>query len=1685
VNAKKTLVGCLFLCLGLAARSDAQTVTLQAVADASLRQGSANQNRGGDPTLQLAGDGRVLLRFDQAAIAAAVGSGRLVSASLELFVHSASGSWGSGGRPIEAHRATADWTEAGVTWNCAVDTNPANGKPDCATRWDGGTFDDDASDSILETSADHVWLPFDVTADVATFLTGTPNQGWLIVKADDDQSGKADYGSREGIAAERPRLVLLVESAAHDSVPPSLAITSPDQPILVNQPAPTVVVEYADGGSGVDLATLQVLVDGQDITASCATGPQSATCHAPTLAAGSHAVQARLKDRAGNAAQASAAFQLLLGPGPHLVTFQTVGDTYIRKGDANKNFGAEPILRLRQSGQNRALVQFDSQSLATALTGATVVSASLELHIKKNGRNWGKTGRTIDAHRLTTAWTETGATWNCANDANPTNGSPDCAAQWAGGGFAATPTASVLHTRDLAGWVRYDVTADVAAFTRGTADFGWLLKKTEENKSGLVEYDSRQGTTGNAPRLVVVFTTPSGGGDTTLPTVAITAPAEGSFVASPTPTVVATYSDTGSGVDPASVRLVVDGVDRTAQAQVTVSGLTFTPAAPLAEGAHTSQVTVKDRAGNAAQATRGFTTDTVAPVVGLTLPAYAKALPLVVNGTVSDTDPAVQVVVNGAPATVTGSTFQAALVLLEGANPVSVIAMDRAGHQGTASGSVILDQRPPALRLETPSPNQVFNRPAARVAGTVSDENGIATLQVNGVAVSPAADGGFETSVPLSEGAQTITVAATDVAGNRRALDVAVTRLTLPEVTITAPADLGTLAATTVMVRGAVSSPGLAVAVNGLRATVSGTDFSVEIPLVEGGNIITAVATAADGRSGSATINVVRDLTPPHLSIDQPRAGASVRAAAVTVAGLVNDIVAGTVNAPQAQVKVNGRPARVANRSFLVEGVPLQAGDNTLTAEAVDASGNVAQVSIVVRRETGASARLVAVSGDGQQGVIGMALPAPLVAVAQDTAGLPAVGTTVVFEVRGNDGSLDGGRRRLAVVTDSAGRAAVHFTLGTRAGVGNQVVVASAAGYGEPVAFLASALAGEPAAIVVDAGDQQVGVAGQPLPRPLIAVVTDSGHNRLPAIAVHFSVVNGAGRLPNGLDQMVIATDGDGRAITPFTLDPQEGVANNTVVARIEGLPNGPLASFTASGLSAGDPARTSISGIVLDNQNDPIPGVTIRILDTSLTAQTDARGAFRISGAPVGTVRMLVDGSTAARPGSWPDLEYTVTTIPGRDVTVNMPIFLLPLDLAHGLAVDETHGGTLTLPDLPGFALVIAPGSVTFPGGSRSGVVSVTAVHSDKVPMVPNFGQQPRFIVTIQPAGARFEPPARLSLPNVEGLAPGQVTEMYSFDHDLGHFVSIGPATVSDDGSTMVANPGVGIVKAGWHCGGSSSSSGTPHHCADCQKCENDCCVPDPAKNNQGCDDKDKCTVDDKCNNGNCKGQTVKVTITRAPSFICAGNSKPVAATITPASRTITWKSLQPANLTVSGGTSGTATGVKKGSATIQASDSQTDCNQDSRSIRVVDMSDFNGMFGEKSWCVASLGNPLAVAACARARQIAGQVVAWQLRTFHGACAKINGDPEGTMADAGRHAYLSCALHSDSLTSLYADTILNLHEQDASQDCLSHEQDVNNNEVGKSNASSGVDCAQAALQSLAAGRLQINNPPPAGTSCP
>ena len=137
------------------------------------------------------------------------------------------------------------------------------------------------------------------------------------------------------------------------------------------------------------------------------------------------------------------------------------------------------------------------------------------------------------------------------------------------------------------------------------------------------------------------------------------------------------------------------------------------------------------------------------------------------------------------------------------------------------------------------------------------------------------------------------------------------------------------------------------------------------------------------------------------------------------------------------------------------------------------------------------------------------------------------------------------------------------------------------------------------------------------------------------------------------------------------TLGSEPGQDNNVFVATIERSASS--ARFPASGRRAGDPALTRVSGVVLDNSDIPISGVSVRIEGTSLVTQTDTAGQFRLAGVPVGYVRLFIDGSTAQRAGTWPTLEFTMTTIAGTDNAVGMPIYLLPIDVAPAACTSMT----------------------------------------------------------------------------------------------------------------------------------------------------------------------------------------------------------------------------------------------------------------------------------------------------------------------------------------------------------------------------------------------------------------------------
>ncbi|MBI2346930.1 MAG: hypothetical protein HYV03_08695, partial [Deltaproteobacteria bacterium] len=287
-------------------------------------------------------------------------------------------------------------------------------------------------------------------------------------------------------------------------------------------------------------------------------------------------------------------------------------------------------------------------------------------------------------------------------------------------------------------------------------------------------------------------------------------------------------------------------------------------------------------------------------------------------------------------------------VVTEGAGQVLISkATDIAGNQTTAQVTVNLDKTAPVVAMVSPAPGTKFHKPNQTVQGTASDANSITGVACNS---APATFDGanFSCELTLVKGDNPIVVAATDIAGNVGESQTLVTFIPFspPVVTIVEPKPLalfrkGPLTVTGTVTPFAEDDPVTGVKVGGVAAQLADNYFTAEgVPLHEGNNILTAVASDQSGDVGTATVAVIQDSTPPTVRIELPAEGTVLSEREVTVAGLINDLVSGTVNADQATVTVNGKPATVANRSFVVPNLPLKPGPNTLVAVATDRAGN-------------------------------------------------------------------------------------------------------------------------------------------------------------------------------------------------------------------------------------------------------------------------------------------------------------------------------------------------------------------------------------------------------------------------------------------------------------------------------------------------------------------------------------------------------------------------------------------------------------------------------------------------------------------------------------------------------------------------------------------------------------------------
>ncbi len=280
--------------------------------------------------------------------------------------------------------------------------------------------------------------------------------------------------------------------------------------------------------------------------------------------------------------------------------------------------------------------------------------------------------------------------------------------------------------------------------------------------------------------------------DTTPPTLTHAAPADGSSGEDRRPEIGFDLADSGTGVDPATLHVVLDGADVAAAGTYAAGHFSFVPGPALAYGTHHLKVTVSDRSGNAMPAAEWTfaVADATPPVLSGPAPADgssgsdrtpAIAFELADAGIGIDPD-TIALAIDGTDVTDGGSlaagrfTYVPAAPLGFGIHTVTAHASDRAGNaaQALAWSFTVADEEPPAIAGQRPLAGSIV--PGATIisfdmtdAGTGIDA-GTLEVDVDGSDVSGwgTTSGGHFSYAPgnLGAGVHTIAVTVADNAGN-------------------------------------------------------------------------------------------------------------------------------------------------------------------------------------------------------------------------------------------------------------------------------------------------------------------------------------------------------------------------------------------------------------------------------------------------------------------------------------------------------------------------------------------------------------------------------------------------------------------------------------------------------------------------------------------------------------------------------------------------------------------------------------------------------------------------------------------------------------------------------------------------------------------------------------------------------
>ncbi|MFQ6107386.1 MAG: S8 family serine peptidase [Thermoplasmata archaeon] len=612
-----------------------------------------------------------------------------------------------------------------------------------------------------------------------------------------------------------PDAIMIPFHAEVLDAPPAFFNHRPPVDSIISDNSPTVGVDFQDTGSGLNLSTLEMTVDGIDVTDWSAVTNGSIDWPMPfLLAEGLHNASVHLADLSGNHNVTNWSF--VVDTIPPYLDIQSPDEGMITN---------DPSLDVRGKTESDASLLVQGLPISVQPSGDFNATVSL---------NEGPNLIAVQAYDL--ALNERMITRNVTLD---TISPPLTIVQPTNNSITNTVTQSFQGSTEPGASVEI---AGTILSVQPDGTFSTNLALLEgQNLISIKVLDAA----GNENRKIINITL-----DTNAPYLVVMSPENGLVTNMPAVDIVGEV-ELGS-------QLRVNG----APASVNLDG-TFTEVVPLSPGDNGIVVDATDEAGNLALVSLQVHYDSDPPPLQVLSPQNGTTIgasTVTVSGT---TEPRVTVSVNGIVASVSGTgDFSVDISLFEGANWIEVLATDEAGNENSTSLMVVLDTIPPLLIVTLPEDGLHTNVDPVSVEGQT--EPG-ATIEVGGIPISPGPDGSFQGYVNLAEGQNTVTIVARDLARNEvREERAVVYDIVAPELEITSPSNGAVTGYPSILIKGSTEADAV-VFVGDVSATPrSNGSFEVLIGLSEGQNIISVDSTDPAGNSASISLYVVSDTQDPH-----------------------------------------------------------------------------------------------------------------------------------------------------------------------------------------------------------------------------------------------------------------------------------------------------------------------------------------------------------------------------------------------------------------------------------------------------------------------------------------------------------------------------------------------------------------------------------------------------------------------------------------------------------------------------------------------------------------------------------------------------------------------------------------------------------------------------------------------------